>query len=861
MIRALYGQGDRVTWRAKDLAVRTVAAVVISAALLSFNFTSSALAKTPRPAVTKVSPTTGTTKGGTAVTISGSSFTHVKYVLFGKDKGTKLKTVSSHEIKVDAPAHGAGKVSITVVAKAGSSKTSSKTEFTYKTPPPPPPAAGTLAVFAGVAHTVTPGPATATPLGASIDSSVTDGVAADSHGNFYIADASDNVIEEVTPSGTLSIIAGIPGFAGPSQPGPATRSPLNHPQGVAVDSNGDVYVADTYNDTVEEIVPSATPGDPGTLSIIAGEPAQYGSPTAGPATSSDLDDPTSVAVDGSGDVFIANTYNDTILEVVPSGTAGVPGTLSVVAGEPGQQGAPATGTVAATSSKLFQPHGVAVDGANVYVADTFSDVIEEFTVGGDISIIAGKSGTEGAPTNDGPATSSALYEPWGVAVDSSGDVFIADEYNYRVEEVVSGTLYVIAGTGGGYKPIAGNALDSPVGNATSVAVDSTSGDVYIADSYAPLVEEVQPSVSGPSSPGTLSVVAGFVTIGPPTAGPATHSTLNAPAAVAVDSHGNVYIADQYNEDIEEVTPAGQLSIVAGDGGYGSPNSSGPATSSPLEEPTGVSVNSHGDIYIADGEAHEVLEVVPSATAGQPGTISVLAGNGSSGPPQGGLATSSPLENPSAVAVNSSGDVFFTDGGTNVSGANTVDEVVPSSTPGDPGTLSVIAGIPGEHGVPTSGPATSSLLNEPQGIAAANNGDIYIADTGNDTIDEVVPSKIAGDPGTLSIVAGQPGDSNWPIQGPAFESYLGAPQGVSVAGNGTLYITDDNTVDEITPATTTDPAAYLTIIAGHIGVSGPPRPGLAIDSELGDPTGVAVDSSGNVYIADFENNDVEEVFAK
>jgi DNA-binding beta-propeller fold protein YncE len=207
---------------------------------------------------------------------------------------------------------------------------------------------------------------------------------------------------------------------------------------------------------------------------------------------------------------------------------------------------------------------------------------------------AGVAGVAGAPT-PGLATNSALYHPRGPAVDpTTGDVYIADYRNGEVERITpNGILSIVAGTGTFAPPTPGPATKSALAGPTGVAVDATTGDVYIADPYNYEVEKV-------TRQGILSTVAGTGTAGPPTPGPATKSKLNEPYGVAVDaSTGDLYIADYDNSVVEKVTPQGTLSIVAGTGTTGAPTPA-PAAQSHLGFPHGVGIDpTTGDLYIAD----------------------------------------------------------------------------------------------------------------------------------------------------------------------------------------------------------------------------------------------------------------------
>jgi DNA-binding beta-propeller fold protein YncE len=329
---------------------------------------------------------------------------------------------------------------------------------------------------------------------------------------------------------------------------------------------------------------------------------------------------------------------------------------------------------------------------------------------GTLSVIGG-TGTPGAPT-PGPATSSELHEPFGVAVDdSTGDAYIADTNNDEIEEIDSaGTLSVFVGT------------SSNLASPTGVAVDDATGDVYIALQAGNEVDQVTPS-------GTLSVIAGTGTVGAPTAGPATSSDLDHPFGVAVDAiTGDVYVADLDNNEIEQITSAGTLSVIAGTGAPGVPTP-GPATSSDLSDPVGVAVDdATGDVYTDTDNGQ--IEQITSA-----GTLSVIAGTGAPGAPTPGPATSSDLSSPRQVAVNdATGDVYIAD-----SDNNEIEQVTSA------GTLSVIAGT-GTGGPPTPGPATSSDLSDPFGVAVDDaTGDVYTADSDNNEIEQVTPPIAAPAP--------------------------------------------------------------------------------------------------------------------
>ncbi len=341
--------------------------------------------------------------------------------------------------------------------------------------------------YAGTGTAAAPiaGPATSSPL------YLPDGVALDGADDLYIADARNAVIEQVTPGGTLSILNDP--VAAPALAASPNTAPSG-PQGVAVGASGTTYVADASADVVYAFSPS------GTRSIVAGTGA-FGAPTPGPAASSTLGHPDGVAVDAAGDVFIADTSNNLIEEVTP----GPDPTLSVIAGD-GSLGAPTEGP--ALDSALAHPRGVAVDAAgDVFVADTANNVIEKLTPGPDraLSIVAGNE-TGGLPT-PGPARSSELDGPQGVAVDPSGNVYVADTGNSDIERVApGGTLSIVAGTGVAGTPTYGEfASGQPLGEPTGVAVDPD-GTLFVADAVNNVVDRI-----GLASPGAPTALAATVT--------------------------------------------------------------------------------------------------------------------------------------------------------------------------------------------------------------------------------------------------------------------------------------------------------------------------------------------------------------
>jgi RHS repeat-associated protein len=319
--------------------------------------------------------------------------------------------------------------------------------------------------------------------------------------------------------------------------GPATSAELSYPSGVAVDTAGNIYIADSTNNRIRKV--AASTGD---ISTVAGNGTAGYSGDGGAATSAELSNPIGVVVDAAGNIYIADEVNNRIREVTAS-----TGIITTVAGD-GTRGYSGDGG-AATSAELYYPFGVSVDAAgNIYIADYGNARVRKVTAStGIITTVAG-GGTAGVG-DGGAATSAELCDPSGVALDAAGDIYIADACNNRIRKVTASTgdISTVAGNGtAGYSGDAGSATSAELDFPIAVAVD-TGGNFYIADYANDRVRRVT------ASSGEISTVAGNGTLGySGDGGAATTAELADPHDVALDYAGNLYIADPLNERIRAV---------------------------------------------------------------------------------------------------------------------------------------------------------------------------------------------------------------------------------------------------------------------------------------------------------------------
>ena len=651
------------------------------------------------------------------------------------------------------------------------------------------------------------GPARAAGLDAPL------GVVVDGSGNLYIADSSNHRVRRVDPAGRITTVAGtgVQGYGGDG--GPATSAQLAAPVAVAVDGSGNLYIADSLNRRVRRVDTA------GTITTVAGTGIQGYGGDDGAATAAQLRSPRGVAVDGSGNLYIADSYDHRVRRVDPAGTiTTVAGTG--VRGYSGDSGA-------ATAAQLAAPDAVTVDSVgNLYIADIGNHRVRHVDLSGTITTVAG-NGSRGFAGDGGAATAAQIDRPSGVAVDGSGNLYIADTENYRVRRVdPAGTITTVAGSGQwGYGGDGGPATAAQLAFPRDVAVDAT-GSLYIADLGNRRVRKVDQS-------GRIATVAGsgngrYGGDG----GQSVSARLREPLAVAVDTAGNLYIADSGNHRVRRVDAAGTITTVAGTGVWNYGGDGGPATAAQLAIPDGVAVDTAGNLYIADWANHRVRRVDAA------GTITTVAGTGVEGySGDGGPATVAQLAFPRGVAVDAAGNLYVADIGNHR--VRRVDAA---------GTITTVAGT-GDRGYSgDGGPTAAARLAAPWGVAVDAAGNLYIADIGSHRVRRVDAA------GTITTVAGT-GDRGYGGDGgPATNAQLASPSGVAVDTAGNLYIADfgNHCVRRV------DGSGTITTLAGT-GVSGYSGDGgPAAAAELAVPFGIAVDAVGNVYIADSFNHRVRRV---
>ena len=629
-------------------------------------------------------------------------------------------------------------------------------------------------------------------------------MAADTVGNVYFG--SLHSVFKVDANGTLTRFAGNGRAGNSGDGGPATAAQLNFPMGIAIDGANNVFVADRDASVVRKIAAN------GIITTVAGTGKPGFAGDGGPAASAQLNGPFGLALDAAGNLYIADTGNQVVRKVSTDGT------ISTVAGT-GTAGYMGDGG-AARSAWLNGPEGVAVDGAgNLYIADTFNGRIRRVAGDGTISTVAGVGSTGIFSGDGGPATGAGISLPPDVAADRAGNLYIADFGNSRIRQVSDGAITTVVGNPGGTPTVEGElAINVRLEGPTGVAIDRN-GVMYFVEAgigSGTGLARGDYKVWKVSAAGVLTTLAGN---GTPSysgdRGPAVAAQFNGPAGIAVAASGVIYIADTQNQRVRAIAPGGTVDTVAGTGIAGFNGEIVSPRTAQLNLPQGVAADGQGNWYVADTANNRVRKVQPG------GNLFTIAGNGNASYfGDGGPATKASVNQPEGLAVDAAGNIYI---------ADTLDNAVRKVTPD--GVINTLAGTGTAGYSGDGGPAAQARLKLPRAVAVDAAGNVYVADTGNNQIRRIDPQ------GTITTV-----DTG---------GALNDPRGVAVDRAGNLYIADtgNRRLRRVSPGTA------MTTIAGNGSCCYSGDGGLALDAQLNQPWGLAVDASGNVYLADAASNAV------
>ncbi|HVK85326.1 MAG TPA: SBBP repeat-containing protein [Kofleriaceae bacterium] len=625
------------------------------------------------------------------------------------------------------------------------------------------------------------------------------GVAVDRFGNVYVAEPDTARVRKIEPGGSISTIAGtgVFGFAGDG--GQAASALLRTPTDVAVDALGNIYIADGGNRRIRVV--SAD----GMIQTIAGTGAAGETGDGGPATAATFLFPRSIAVDGLGNVYVAdgNAVRRIRIDGVIERFAG-----TGVAGFAGDG-------MAATGAMLRSVRGLAIDDqGRIVIADSGNDRVRRVSATGVISTIAG-GGTGG---DEGPALAAALGQPLGVAVAPSGELYISQFSIVRVV-TTDGIIHRFAGTSPGFGGDGGPAVNAKLAATEDIDV-GVDGAVVVADSDNNRVRRIANA--------TISTIAGIGNEGLiGDGGDATAAQYGYPQGIHVDDAGALYIADSDFSRVRRVAPIGDVSTLAGTGEYGTGGDGGPAVAARLMAPYDVTSDPAGNVYVADRVASSIRRIATD------GTITTIAGTGVPGfSGDGGPATAAQLLDPDGLAFTSAGELLIADRGNHR--IRRIDAQGNIHTFAGDGT----AGATGD-----GGPATAASLNRPVKLAVRGT-EVWIADAGNLRIRRVDAT------GTISTFAG--GGTATGDGGLAVDAALATVQSVAVDAEGIVYVGQDDRVQRIA----LDGTIWTVIARSSLSSDGDGGP--AAQATLFGVNDLACDAAGALYILDTTERRVRRV---
>jgi sugar lactone lactonase YvrE len=559
----------------------------------------------------------------------------------------------------------------------------------------------------------------------------------DRGGVLYVADAGNDLIRRVAPDGTVTVLAGS-GMKGYTD-GASHSARFNNPTGIAIDSQGNLYVADTGNDLIRKISVE------GVVTTLAGLGERgYGD---GSGRTARFNAPTAIVIDGHGDLLVADSGNDLIRKVTPDGAV----TTYAGAAERGY----ADGDL--HTAKFNAPAALAFDArGNLYVADTGNDAIRRIAPDGAVTTYAG-AGERGYA--GGSASDARFNAPSGLVFDQDGALYVADTGNDLIRRIApDGTVSTFAGAP--QRGFADGAARSARFNAPARLLLDPIGVFYIADEGNNMIRRLDfdrhvTTLAGSGATGYAD-------------GARRDAIFNHPSGAVVDGQGTIYIADAGNDLIRMITADGAVTTISGAGvrGY----ADGPAKIARFNSPADLALDYFGALYVAD-TGNDMIRVV-----GADGSVRTLAGSGERGY-RDGTAHAAQFNNPAAVALDTNGNVYVADTGNDVVRKVTAE-----------GVVTTLAGT-GERGY-VDGPARSARFNSPSGVVVDGQGNVYVADTGNDLIRKITPD---------GVVVTLAGSVRGYADGNGAAARFNAPTRLAFDFDGTLYVADagNDTIRAIT----------------------------------------------------------------
>lgn len=754
-------------------------------------------------------------EGGTMLTLSGKNFAPESQVIIGDKVITGMTVDSARQIRAMLPPQKApGKRTLSVQTRGGTSQM----EINITSKPVSSLNNGEITTVAGgIPFSGDGGKAAQAVLNFTSNPSnlVFGGVTVDGDGNLLIADARNHRIRRIdTGTGFITSVAGngIAGFAGENVP--ALTASLDTPSAIAVDTAGNIFIADTNNHRIRRV------DTKGIITTIAGNGiAGFGGDDA-LAANSTLNTPTAIITDDLGNILFTDSVNHRVRLIDTKGT------ITTIAGN-GVKGFRGDGGLA-TAASLANPKGLSLDPqGNLFISDTDNSRIRQVNAARMINTIAGNGGI-GFSGDGAPALVANFNNPQAITADGLGSLLIVDSANHRVRRVdlKTGIITTIAGNGlAAFSGDNGIAISASLNFPSSVAIDGN-GKIFITDSQNNKIRQVDTSsiittIAGTSFPigdGSQAVLAG----------------LSSPAIMAVAPNGNIFIVDTGNNRIRRVDSSGNITTIAGNGVAGFSGDNGLAINASLNAPSGIAVDNSNNIFISDTGNNRVRVIDPS------GNINTIAGNGT--PNFNGdniLAVNASLNAPSALAVDALGNLYIADT------LNNRVRVIATNTK----MITTIAGNGVSAFSGDNGQANLAGVPAPTGITLDKSNQLFVIDSTSRVRQVNLLSKV------ITTIAGNGSKGFSGDGGLATNASLNDPRTVVMTQDGNILIADrgNNRIRIIDSKTKT-----IDTVAGSGSFDYSGDGNTATVAALANPLGVAVDSNNNLLVADTSNNSIRTV---
>jgi sugar lactone lactonase YvrE len=588
------------------------------------------------------------------------------------------------------------------------------------------------------------------------------GVAVDSAGNVFVADVNNHTIRKATPSGVVTTIAGYPGEAGDDD-GQGALARFNHPNGIYLHTDGSLYVATDRG--IRRVSPS------GRVTTIS----PYGA--------------NALIVDTQDNIYSVQWHSDSIQKTTPDGV------ITYIGGVAGS----ADG--AADVAQFSSPSGIAIDhSGTIYVADSNNCTIRKITRAGIVSTFAGTAGQSGG--TDGKGAAARFTNPSGIVVDSAGNIYVSDG-NCTIRKITpDGDVTTFAGSGGSWGSVDGVGGAARFFVPAGLAVDGAD-NVYIADPRNCVIRKMTPAAAVSTFVGRAPEE-GFAD------GDGAAARFNFPGRVALDTAGNLYVADSLNRIIRKITPAGAVSTLAGAPGQ-SGSVDGVGAAARFKQPYGIAVTSTGLIYVTDTSDYTVRRITST------GEVTTLAGSsGSPAPYSDGQGAAAHFYAPDGVAVDTTGNVYVAD-----RGHHTIRKITPG------GLVTTLAGDSTQPPGTVDGTGAAARFDQPTGIAIDTSGTIYVCEL-QGSLRKVTSA------GVVSTIAPGGGDA------------------IAVDGGGNLFVSGHGIVQRYTAA-----GESLTVGGWPTAIGYGSADGTGLEARFSLIEGLAVDSGGNLYLGDTLNNAIRK----